>query len=175
MTRPFLTHTPSSPRLLAFTERAARYLVGNEVQRAYVAEKVRAVKEREIQRDKVYWSEPTLTIVETLLDHMQRSAPRTLGTFRESAFRGNDRGSWYETQALHAIERCDRDQFVTTISEWLGWNHKRVKDESNLDRSGFFYCIPALACCVLALDKAVVQRHELPTGNVYLPLGLWRE
>jgi hypothetical protein len=147
-------------------------IVGTKDDVAQMADRVSRVMDMEVKARSKNWSNVIeRRIVECLLAHVRGTQSR-VRVFGDKVLGGNAKELWFETQALHEIERGNGGGFLSELDDWLRWNEKRATDKRNLDRSHFYYSLPALACCKVALDDGVVNRSDLPGDNVYLPLAL---
>jgi hypothetical protein len=147
-------------------------IIGTNDDVAQMADRVSRVMDMEIKARSESWSNVIeRRIVECLLAHVGGTQSR-IRIFGDEVLGGNAKELWFETQALHEIKRGNGGGFLSELDDWLLWNEKRATDKRNLDRSHFYYSLPALACCKVALDAGVVKRSDLPGDNVYLPLAL---
>ena len=149
-------------------------VVGSRTTREQLAGIITGVMETELSRDSEYWSsELEPAIVGCIAARLKRAAHGVM-SFKDGRVQGNEKVLLYESQTLVEISEGSKAAFLRCLEEWLLWNESRAKDRANLDRSEFFFSIPALASCELAIEAGIVDWDDLPVNNVYLPIGLLR-
>jgi len=61
--------------------------------------------------------------------------------------------------------------FTDGLQELLFWHKKRAKDSSRWKEPSLFFCLPAVALCILAFRRGLIEKTDLPP-DPYLPLEL---
>jgi len=63
--------------------------------------------------------------------------------------------------------------FTDGLQELLFWHQKQVDKPRNQTNPEMYFCLPAVALCILASRRGLIQKTELP-DDPYLPLELIR-
>lgn len=73
---------------------------------------------------------------------------------------------------IRALCQSDADLFLSGLEEYLAWHDRQAKRKDNDWRTEFYLSLPGVGLCAFAVKRGVVVRDQLPSDNVFLPLGL---
>lgn len=77
----------------------------------------------------------------------------------------------FQSTMIQAILDKQPAIFKNALNDLLNWHRKAAMQKLNRDFPEYFFCRPALALCVIGIEKDLIKKHELP-NNMYLPLDL---
>jgi Immunity protein 49 len=87
-------------------------------------------------------------------------------------FRKPDEEASYMAKMVRGLVDKSDAFFMEGLQELLNWHKKKAKHPSNFYYDpDLFFCVPAVALCILAIRRGLIQKTQLP-DNPYFPLEL---
>jgi hypothetical protein len=85
--------------------------------------------------------------------------------------RRQDEETFYQAKMVRGLAENSEALFNEGLLELLSWHRKEVKQPWNKTNPEMYFCMPAVALCILAIRRGLVQKSEMP-NDPYLPLEL---
>jgi hypothetical protein len=106
--------------------------------------------------------------VKHLLQENAPGAHQELGRVR---FRKPDQEASYMARMVRGLLDRNAEFFAEGLDQLLLWHGRRAKHPYNKNNPEMYFCLPAVALCILAMRRGLVKKTELP-DDPHLPLEL---
>jgi hypothetical protein len=106
--------------------------------------------------------------VKHFLQNNPTEAPKEL---RRITFRKADQETTYMAKMVRGLVDNNDAFFTEGLLELLYWHRKQAKKPNKQKDPEMYFCLPAVALCILAVRRRLVKKDELPE-DPYLPLEL---